>query len=238
MAEEITTNQAPGATQGGYGRIVRIVGPVVDVEFAPTDMPAIYNALVVDADTAIGHVHTILEVQSHLGGDMVRCVAMTSTDGMTRGIKVLDTGSPMRMPVGPQTLGRIWNVIGEPVDGGEMPDDVEFYPIHRVLFGTDAGGFIRTLSGKDTGELVTEADAFCRDYIAAHGGTVDYIHGEEEARRMGSQPGCAALILPTLPKEELFPHIQAAGNYPKKSFSVGHSLDKRWYLECRRITEE
>lgn len=116
-------------------------------------------------------------------------------------------------------------------------DAVDFYPIHRVLFGTDEGGFIRELSGKDTGELVAEADAFCRAYIAEHGGTVDYIHGEEEARRMGSQPGCAAILLPTLPKAELFPHIASAGNYPKKSFSVGHSLDKRWYLECRRITE-
>ena len=116
-------------------------------------------------------------------------------------------------------------------------DAVDFYPIHRVLFDTDEGGFIRELSGGDTGALVAEADAFCRDYIAAHGGTVDYIHGEREARQMGSRPGCAALILPTLPKEELFPHIQNAGNYPKKSFSVGHSLDKRWYLECRRITE-
>ncbi len=117
-------------------------------------------------------------------------------------------------------------------------DAVEFYPIHRVLFGTDGGGFIRELSGKDTGELVAEADVFCREYIAAHGGAVDYIHGEETARRMGAQPGCAALILPTLPKEELFPHIQSAGNYPKKSFSVGHSLDKRWYLECRKIVAE
>lgn len=116
-------------------------------------------------------------------------------------------------------------------------DAVDFYPIHRVLFDTDEGGFIRELAGKDTGELVAEADAFCREYIAAHGGTVDYIHGEDEAREMGSRPGCAALILPTLPKEELFPHIQKQGNYPKKSFSVGHSLDKRWYLECRRITE-
>ena len=132
MAEEITTNHAPGANPGGYGRIVRIVGPVVDVEFAPTEMPAIYNALVVDGDTAIGHVHTILEVQSHLGGDMARCVSMTSTDGMTRGLKALDTGSPMCMPVGPQTLGRIWNVVGEPVDEKPIPDELEgFMPIHR-----------------------------------------------------------------------------------------------------------
>ena len=130
MAEEITT-KIPGKNPGGYGRIVRIVGPVVDVEFAPTEMPAIYNALVVDGDTAIGHVHTILEVQSHLGGDMVRCVSMTSTDGMTRGLKALDTGSPMCMPVGPQTLGRIWNVLGEPVDGQPMPEVEEWMPIHR-----------------------------------------------------------------------------------------------------------
>lgn len=114
---------------------------------------------------------------------------------------------------------------------------VAFYPIHRVLFDTDEGGFVRELTGGDTGALVAEADAFCRDYIAVHGGHVDYIHGEEEARRMGAAPGCAALLLPTLPKEELFPHILRYGTYPKKSFSVGHSLDKRWYIECRRITE-
>jgi hypothetical protein len=114
---------------------------------------------------------------------------------------------------------------------------VEFYPIHRVLFDTDEGGFVRTLSGQDTGELVAQADAFCKDYMAQHGGHVDYIHGEAEARAMGSRPGCAALLLPALPKDELFAHILQYGNYPKKSFSVGHSLDKRWYLECRQITE-
>jgi hypothetical protein len=116
-------------------------------------------------------------------------------------------------------------------------DAVEFYPIHRVLFDTDEGGFIQELSGQDTGELVAQADAFCRDYIAQHGGHVDYIHGEQEARAMGARPGCAALILPPLPKDELFGHILRYGNYPKKSFSVGHSLDKRWYLECRKITK-
>ncbi len=114
-------------------------------------------------------------------------------------------------------------------------DAVDFYPIHRVLFDTDEGGFLRELRGKDTGELVAEADAFCRDYIARHGGTVDYVHGDEAAREQGSRPGGAALLLPSLPKEELFPHIQSQGNYPKKSFSVGETLDKRWYLECRII---
>jgi hypothetical protein len=114
---------------------------------------------------------------------------------------------------------------------------VEFYPIHRVLFDTDEGGFVRELSGQDTGELVAQADAFCKDYMARHGGRVDYIHGEAEARAMGARPGSAALLLPALPKDELFSHILRYGNYPKKSFSVGHSLDKRWYLECRSITE-
>lgn len=113
---------------------------------------------------------------------------------------------------------------------------VEFFPIHRVLFDTDEGGFIRELSGKDTGLLVAEADEFCKAYMAEHGGTVDYVHGTEAAIEQGSRPGNGALLLPSLPKEELFPHILSHGNYPKKSFSVGHSLDKRWYLECRKIT--
>ena len=129
MAEEITTS---AANQGGaIGRIVRIVGPVVDVEFAPGQMPAIYNALTVEANTPIGDVKVLLEVQLHLPGDLVRAVAMSSTDGLTRGLEVKDTGNPMMMPVGPETLGRIWNVMGEPVDGKPMPDVKEFYPIHR-----------------------------------------------------------------------------------------------------------
>lgn len=129
MAEEITTS---AANQGGaIGHIVRIVGPVVDVEFAPGQIPAIYNALTVEASTPIGDVKVLLEVQLHLPGDLVRAVAMSSTDGLTRGLEVKDTGNPMMMPVGPETLGRIWNVMGEPVDGKPMPDVKEFYPIHR-----------------------------------------------------------------------------------------------------------
>ena len=129
MAEEITTS---AANQGGaIGHIVRIVGPVVDVEFAPGQIPAIYNALTVEANTPAGDVKVLLEVQLHLPGDLVRAVAMSSTDGLTRGLEVKDTGSPMMMPVGPETLGRIWNVMGEPVDGKPMPEVKEFYPIHR-----------------------------------------------------------------------------------------------------------
>ena len=129
MAEEITTS---AANQGGaIGHIVRIVGPVVDVEFAPGQIPAIYNALTVEANTPAGDVKVLLEVQLHLPGDLVRAVAMSSTDGLTRGLGVKDTGNPMMMPVGPETLGRIWNVMGEPVDGKPMPEVKEFYPIHR-----------------------------------------------------------------------------------------------------------
>ena len=114
----------------GTGRIVRVVGPVVDVKF-DDQVPGIYSALRVDGDTPMGHVDTVLEVESQLEGGVVRTVAMSSTDGLTRGLLVHDTGHPMMMPVGPSTLGRVWNVMGQPVDGGEVPADVDYYPIHH-----------------------------------------------------------------------------------------------------------
>jgi F-type H+-transporting ATPase subunit beta len=119
-------------TATNVGRIVRVIGPVIDVEFAPEAMPAIHNALKVDAETPIGHVQTTAEVAQHLAGNRVRAVSMSSTDGMTRGMEVVDTGQAMLMPVGPSTLGRIFNVLGELVDeGGEItPED--YYPIHRA----------------------------------------------------------------------------------------------------------
>ena len=114
----------------GVGRVVRIVGPVVDVKF-DEQVPSVYTALIVEGDTPVGHVRTVLEVESQLPGGVVRTVAMSSTDGLTRGLAVTDTGHPMMMPVGPSTLGRVWNVMGEPVDGKPRPDDVQFYPIHH-----------------------------------------------------------------------------------------------------------
>ena len=134
MAEETTIapeGAASAANKGAIGHIVRIVGPVVDVEFAPKELPAIYNALTVEATTPIGDVKVVLEVQMHLPGDLVRAVAMSSTDGLVRGLEVTDTGAPMMMPVGPETLGRIWNVMGEPVDGQPMPDVKQWAPIHH-----------------------------------------------------------------------------------------------------------
>jgi F-type H+-transporting ATPase subunit beta len=113
------------------GRIVRVIGPVIDVEFGPDTMPAIYNALKVEAESPIGHVSLVAEVQQHLVGNRVRAVAMSSTDGVTRGMEALDTGKNMMMPVGPSTLGRIFNVLGEVVDGGEPVTPEDMYPIHR-----------------------------------------------------------------------------------------------------------
>ena len=112
------------------GVIVRVVGPVVDVKF-DGPVPSIYTALTVEDDTPVGHVSTVLEVESQLPGGVVRTVAMSSTDGLQRNLRVKDTGKPMMMPVGKSTLGRVWNVMGQPVDGGEIPEDVEYYPIHH-----------------------------------------------------------------------------------------------------------
>ncbi len=101
------------------GRIVRVVGPVIDVEFAPDAIPPIHTALDVDGETADRCASTLDRRgrSSTCAGNLVRAVAMSSTDGITRGMEAVDTGAPMKMPVGPSTLGRIFNVLGEPVDG-------------------------------------------------------------------------------------------------------------------------
>jgi F-type H+-transporting ATPase subunit beta len=114
------------------GRIVRVIGPVLDVEFGPETMPAIYNALKVQTDSPIGPINVTAEVEQHLEGNIVRAIAMSSTDGIQRGMEAADTGGPMMMPVGPSTLGRIWNVLGEVIDGQPMPKVEEYYPIHRA----------------------------------------------------------------------------------------------------------
>ena len=131
MSEQLITREELEASKGATGRIVRIVGPVVDVEFPPDQMPAIYNALTVDAKTLAGEIHLVLEVESQLPGNLVRAVAMSSTDGLIRGLDAVDTGHPIMMPVGPQTLGRIWNVMGGPVDEKPMPEVEGYMPIHR-----------------------------------------------------------------------------------------------------------
>src|SRR4051812_26607931 len=97
------------------GKIVQVIGPVVDVEF-PNDVPAIYNALTVDFKVQNQTVKLTLEVQQHLGDNWVRTVAMSSTEGLKRGLEVEDKGGPISMPVGPGVMGRVFDVTGEPVD--------------------------------------------------------------------------------------------------------------------------
>jgi F-type H+/Na+-transporting ATPase subunit beta len=117
------------------GKIVQVIGPVVDVEFEPGRLPAIYNALLVQGvenkDVFAYSQKLTLEVAQHLGESQVRAVAMASTDGLTRGMKVEDTGAPISIPVGKDTLGRILNIVGEPVDKGPALKATKFYPIHR-----------------------------------------------------------------------------------------------------------
>ncbi|MBI2455136.1 MAG: F0F1 ATP synthase subunit beta [candidate division NC10 bacterium] len=117
------------------GKIAQIIGPVVDVEFPPGKLPAIYNSLEVKAkmvqDIFSYSERLVLEVAQHLGESRVRAVALSSTDGLTRGMEVVDTGGPITIPVGPSSLGRIMNIIGEPVDKqGPLTSDT-MYPIHR-----------------------------------------------------------------------------------------------------------
>src|SRR3982750_4573316 len=116
------------------GKIVQIIGPVVDVEFEAGHLPEIYNALSIKSTgTAAGDVDIIAEVEQHLGENRVRAVAMKPTDGLQRGMSAVDQGGPISMPVGPETLGRVLNVLGEPVDFPDRPVlSKERWPIHRA----------------------------------------------------------------------------------------------------------
>jgi F-type H+-transporting ATPase subunit beta len=114
------------------GKITQVMGAVVDVEFENSDLPPIYNALQVTNQTISDKEwNLVLEVAQHLGENTVRCIAMDSAEGLVRGIPVRDTGDVITVPVGEKTLGRILNVVGEPVDLGESFDGVNRSPIHR-----------------------------------------------------------------------------------------------------------
>jgi F-type H+-transporting ATPase subunit beta len=114
------------------GKVVQIIGPVVDIEFAGGYLPAIYNAVRITGTAGDVVVDVIVEVEQHLGENRVRTVAMKPTDGLQRGMTATDQGGPISMPVGPQTLGRVLNVLGEPVDFPDRPvESKERWPIHR-----------------------------------------------------------------------------------------------------------
>ena len=121
-----------GSTERGTGRVVQVIGPTIDAEFEPEHLPEIYNALSLSWEDDDGTVHDLVcEVAQHIGRNQVRAVAMDATDGVTRGMEVVDTGHPISAPVGEASLGRILNVLGEPVDELGPVDATERWPIHR-----------------------------------------------------------------------------------------------------------
>ncbi|MBE3571795.1 MAG: F0F1 ATP synthase subunit beta [Moorella humiferrea] len=109
------------------GQVVQVIGPVVDVEFASDELPDLYNAIVIKND----RLNITMEAMQHLGNNTVRCVALSSTDGLQRGMKAVDTGAPITVPVGRATLGRLFNVLGEPIDNQGPVEATERLPIHR-----------------------------------------------------------------------------------------------------------
>ena len=113
--------------KGSIGTVVQVIGPVLDIKFAAGELPQLLNAIEVGS----GEKKLVVEVAQHIGDDVVRCIAMSSTDGLTRGAKAVDTGSSITVPVGEKCLGRIFNLLGDPVDNQPAPEDVERWAIHR-----------------------------------------------------------------------------------------------------------
>ncbi|MBM4417539.1 MAG: F0F1 ATP synthase subunit beta [Chloroflexi bacterium] len=176
-------------TAGAVGKVVQIIGPVVDVEFPADRLPAILNALEVERP---GADSLIIEVEQHLGNNWVRCVAMDTTDGLPRGARAVDTGAPISVPVGERTLGRMFNVLGAPIDGGEPVDRSCSLPIHRApppfveqateaeVFETGVkvidliatftkGGKVGLFGGAGVGKTVTIQELI-HNVASAHGG--------------------------------------------------------------------
>ena len=113
--------------KGNVGTVDQVIGPVLDIKFEDGQLPQLLNAVEVRS----GDRRIVAEVAQHIGDDVVRCIAMSSTDGLVRGTEAVDTGSPITVPVGEKCLGRIFNLLGEPVDNQPAPENVERWPIHR-----------------------------------------------------------------------------------------------------------
>src|SRR5918999_966407 len=128
ITEERISDQR-GATS--EGRILTITGPVIEVEFPPDALPEIGYALTVGREVEGSKDTITAEVSQHVGQNTVKAICMKATDGLVRGAKVTNTGAPITVPVGPATLGHVYNVLGEPVDGSTVPEGIERWPIHR-----------------------------------------------------------------------------------------------------------
>ena len=131
MAVTEERRQESGRDAASEGRVITITGPVIEAEFPPEGMPEIGFALTMER-TIAGETDVITaEVAQHVGDSTVKAICMKQTDGLVRGAKVINTGASITVPVGPETLGHVYNVLGEPVDGSTVPEDVERWPIHR-----------------------------------------------------------------------------------------------------------
>ena len=178
------------------GKVIQITGPVIDVEFPPGELPDIYNALEIKRPKAEGSKEKaetlVVEVQQHLGNNWVRAVAMSTTDGLARGLDVVDTGAPITVPVGEATLGRVFDVLGHPIDGKGAVKAAKSLPIHRdpppfdqmeteaQVFETGIkvidliapfrrGGKVGVFGGAGTGKTVIIQELI-RNIAAEHGG--------------------------------------------------------------------
>ncbi|HJM89295.1 MAG TPA: F0F1 ATP synthase subunit beta [Dehalococcoidia bacterium] len=187
------------------GAVRQVIGTVVDVEFPPGDLPAIYNAVNIDMGEGTS---LVAEVEQHLGNNWVRCLALDATEGMRRGAEAVDTGSPITVPVGPQTLGRIFSAAGDPIDPGEpIADDAERWSIHRappayadqettaqmletgvkvidVIAPLARGGKVGLFGGAGTGKTVINTELI-RNLATEHGG-LSVFAGVGERSREGN----------------------------------------------------
>ena len=153
------------------GRVIQVIGPVVDIEFPPDQLPSIYNAVKIEDQSGETKINLTVEVMQHLGDNTVRAVAMSSTDGLTRGMTAVDTGAPIKVPVGKGTLGRVFNVLGETVDNNPEPLVVDdYWPIHRPA---------PTFEEQETSTTILETGIKVVDLIAPYskGGKIGLFGG-------------------------------------------------------------
>lgn len=155
----------------GKGKVVQVIGPVIDIQFPPEQLPAIYNAINISGQAGDVTIKLVAEVMQHLGDSTARCVAMSSTDGLTRGMEAIDTGAPIKIPVGQGTLGRVFNVLGDPVDNNpEKVNADDLWPIHRPA---------PTFEQQETATQILETGIKVVDLIApyARGGKIGLFGG-------------------------------------------------------------
>ena len=205
MAVETKRKSNKAKEKAAVGTVVQIIGPVLDVQFEEGHLPEIYHAVTVTRDN--GEI-VVAEVQQHLGNNWVRAVAMSTTDGLRRGMKATNTGESITVPVGEKTLGRVFNVVGEPIDGGPAIEGVRRDPIHRAppsfadqstqaeIFETGMkvvdlicpflkGGKSAVFGGAGTGKTVVIQELI-RNVAAEHGGYSIFC-GVGERSREGTQ---------------------------------------------------